>query len=80
LSSEIHVCPVNGCTVRIMPGKLACFDHWFLIPLKLRAEASAAWAAVIDGVEDERLSHFHAVRALAVASIHAKLAAEGVAP
>lgn len=42
---RIRICNRPGCMVIIKPGMLACRDHWFELPPKLRERLVDAWEA-----------------------------------
>jgi hypothetical protein len=39
------LCEAPGCPRRVRLGVLACREHWFELPARLRSLINAAWAA-----------------------------------
>lgn len=38
-----HECPINGCQVQVVAGKLMCVSHWYKVPQELRTLVWRTW-------------------------------------
>lgn len=45
---EQHLCHAVGCNVRVMPSRLMCPQHWFMLPADVRKRV---WQTYIPGQE-----------------------------
>lgn len=41
--SASHECPEPTCSERVPFGRLACINHWYMVPSALRRALTLAW-------------------------------------
>jgi len=73
---EVHLCHALGCSERVMPSRLMCPRHWYMVPAPLRREV---WRTYRPGQEVDKSPSRSYVDA-ADAAIAAVANAEGLAP